>query len=140
MGPLEVMAIEFPGNRFNGEIMLTLTSAVDTGAIRIVDLTFLAKDASGFVTSYELAELDEPDAVPFDLVDRTMGLLSVGDIDKIGDLLRVDSTAALIVFEHAWAANLRRAVVSANGRLVTHQRVPDAVAKAAVADAEAKGK
>ena len=133
MGPLEVLAIEFPGTRFKSEIMRTLAAAVDHGTIRIVDVTFLSKSSSGAVTSHELAELDEADAALFDLVDETTGLLSVVDLEKVGAMLAPDSSAALIVFEHPWAADLDRAVRDANGRVVVRECIPDEVARAALA-------
>jgi hypothetical protein len=132
MGPLEVVVLEFPGRQFKNEVMGALAASVEYGEIRILDLTFLSKDASGVVTSYELSELDEQDAAHFDLVDRTMGLLSVGDLERIGDQLATDSSAALIVVEHAWAAALERAVLRAHGRLVVDERIPNDVARAAL--------
>jgi len=138
MGPLEVVAIEFPGREFKSEIMDALAAPVEHGAIRIVDLTFLSKDDAGAVTSYELAELEEHDAAPFDLVDRTMGLLSVDDLERIAARLSVGSVAALLVVEHAWAENFDRAVRRASGRLVVDERIPDAVARAALEEAKSR--
>jgi len=135
MGPLEVLAVAFPGTRFKSEVMETLVSAVENGTIRIVDVTFLHKDASGTVTSRELSELDEADAAPFDIVDETMGLLSVVDLEKIGAMLEPDSSAALIVLEHPWAASFDCAVRDANGHLLLREHIPDEIARAAVAHA-----
>jgi Family of unknown function (DUF6325) len=137
MGPLEVVAIAFPGPRFEGEIMPALAAAAEHGALRIIDLTFIRKDAAGRVTSYELAELDERETVPFDVVDEITGLLSVDDIDQIGAGLAADSSAAVLVFEHAWAADLEGATLGAGGRLVAHRRIPDEVAHDALAEAGA---
>src|SRR4051794_38466027 len=103
MGPLDVVAIEFPGTRFKGELIRALTGAVATGALRIIDLTFVSKDASGAVATYELAELEEHEAVLFDNVDMTLGVLSVGDIQRISANLAAGSSAALMVIEHRWA-------------------------------------
>ena len=137
MGPLEVIAIAFPGHRFRGEILSTLAAAVEHGALRIIDLTFITKDASGRVTSYELAELEEHEAIPFDVVDEILGLLSVEDIARISAGLAADSSSAVLVVEHAWAADLERAILVANGRLVADERVPAEIAEAALADAGA---
>jgi len=134
-GPLDVVVIEFPGDRFKGEIIPCLTEAVEHGAIRVIDVTFIRKDSAGTVTSYELAELEEHEAVSFDLVDATMGLLSVADIDQIGAWLAPDSSAALLVVDHCWAAELEQAALGAGGRFIEHQRVTPEVAKAALADA-----
>jgi hypothetical protein len=136
MGPLEVMAIAFPGDRFKGEIIPALASAVEHRTIRIVDLTFISKDSSGTVTSYELAELEEHEAAFFDVVDETMGLISVSDIEQIAERLAANSSTAVIVFEHVWADQLERAIRGADGQVVVREPVPRALAEAALADAE----
>jgi hypothetical protein len=85
VGPLEVLLIECPGDKVKGEIMLALPSAVDRGTLRLMDVTFLHKDSRGHVTSNELAELEEHELVAYDAVDETRGLVSIGDIAKIGE-------------------------------------------------------
>jgi hypothetical protein len=52
--------------------------------LRIIDLTFLHKDAHGAVSRCERAELQEDELVAYDFVDETRGLLSVGDVGNIG--------------------------------------------------------
>jgi hypothetical protein len=128
------MAIAFSGDRFKGEIIPALASAVEHRTIRIVDLTFIAKDSSGTVTSYELAELDEYEAALFDIVDETMGLISVSDIEQIADRLAANSSTAVIVFEHVWADQLERAIRGADGLVVVREPVPRHRAEAALAD------
>jgi hypothetical protein len=132
MGPLEVLVIECPGERLRSEILLALTTAVDSGALRIVDVTFVRKDARGAVTSYELAELEEHELVAYDFVDETRGLLSVGDVGTIGARVSLDCSAMLMVVEHAWTTQLAQAVLAANARIVVHERVPADVALAAL--------
>jgi hypothetical protein len=132
VGPLQVLVIECPGERLPGEIVLALTSAVDSGTLRIIDVTFIHKDRGGHISSYELAELEEHELADYDAVDETRGLLSVGDLDRIGERVSSDASAVLMVIEHAWTAGLERAVHDANGRIVLHERVPPEVAIAAL--------
>ena len=73
-----------PGRQVNAEIIAALTSAVDSGTLRIIDVTFVHKDGAGVVTTYELAELDEHELLAYDFVDETRGLLSADDIRAIG--------------------------------------------------------
>jgi len=127
-----VLVIECPGERLRSEIILTLTSAVDGERLRIIDVTFVQKDALGNVNSYELAELDEHELMAYDLVDETRGLLSVRDISTIAARVSPSSTAVLMVVEHAWTTQLEQAVLAADGRIVVHERVPPAVATAAL--------
>ena len=58
LGPIELLAIKFPGNRFTGEIVSALNALVDSGTIRIVDLLFATKDESGRMKVLELEDLD----------------------------------------------------------------------------------
>jgi hypothetical protein len=132
MGPLDILVIECPGDRLKSEIVLALTSAVDSGALRIIDVTFVHKDACGRVTRYELAELEEHELDNYDMVDETRGLLSVGDINQIGARVSFDSSAVLMVVEHAWTTHVEQVVLAANGRIVVHERVPSDVALAAL--------
>lgn len=132
MGPLEVLVIECPGEKLNGEIILALTSAIDSGSLRIIDVTFIHKDLTGNISSYELAELEEHELIDCDVVDEVRGLLSVADIAMIAGRVSTDSSAVLMVVEHAWTARLEQAVEAAEGRIVVHERVPPAVAIAAL--------
>jgi hypothetical protein len=132
VGPLEVLVIECPGDKLKSEIILALTSGVDGGSLRIIDVTFVHKDAQGNLSSYELGELEEHELVAYDVVDETRGLLSVGDIAKVGARVSPNSSAVLMVVEHAWTAHLEQAVLAANGRIVVHARVPPDVARAAL--------
>jgi Family of unknown function (DUF6325) len=136
MGPLEFVAVAFPGNRFNGQILSSLKRAVDNGTIRIIDLEFVKRDGNGAVTSHELTELGDDEAALFDpLVGDITGLLSPADVDKVGAALENDSSAALLVFEHVWATDLQQAILDANGKLLAQERIPRADAEAALAAA-----
>ena len=132
VGPLEVLVVECAGQSLKSEIILALTSAVDGGHLRIIDVTFVRKDAQANISSYELAELDEHELVAYDVVDETRGLISVGDIAKIGARIAPNSSAILMVIEHAWTTHLEQAALAANGRILVHERVPSDVARAAL--------
>ena len=58
LGPIDFIALEFPGNRFKGEILPDLFELVDKEIIRIIDLVIIMKDQDGQVTVRELRELD----------------------------------------------------------------------------------
>ena len=90
------------------------------------------QDPRGHLTSYELAELDEHESVPYDVVDEARGLLSVVDIANVGELVSLDSSAVLMVIEHAWTSHLEQAVRAANGRIVFRERIPHDVGIAAL--------
>src|SRR5262245_42938338 len=125
MGPIEILAFEFPGNQFSGEILPALQAVVDKGVIRVIDLAIVKKGQDGAVTAVELehwpgAERSAFDNVAADIAD----LLNKDDLEQIGEELDPNSTAAVLVFEHTWASDVREAIVRANGRLLLRQNVP----------------
>jgi uncharacterized membrane protein len=133
IGPLEVITIEFKGNKFKGEIVPALREVVEKGVVRIIDLVFVHKDPGGKVTSLELSDLDENDGNLFDQVEGDItGLLSETDIAQASEMLENNSSALLILFEHAWASRIKEAVANANGRVVLDYRVPPEIVAAAV--------
>ena len=58
IGPIELLVLRFPGNRFSGEILPELAKLVENGAVRIVDLLFAVKNDAGEVTVLEFSDLD----------------------------------------------------------------------------------
>jgi len=138
IGPVEYMIVAFPGNRFKGEIVPALKELVDAGTIRIIDLAFVMKDADGSIGTTELADLDSDVYKAFDsLSPETMGLLNEDDLAAAGEELDPNSSAALLVWEDAWATKLRDAIVNAGGELLDLERVPGEVVLAAVEFANA---
>jgi hypothetical protein len=138
MGPVEYLVVEFPGNQFNGDVVPALKELTRNGTIHIIDLVFVKKDGDGSVTSFELSNLSAEEAAAFNDLDTDVNdLLNEDDVSMIAQKLRLNSSAALLVFEHVWATRLRDAVVNSGGRLVDNDRVPAAVVDAAYEAARA---
>jgi hypothetical protein len=130
IGPVEYVIISFPGNKFTGEIVPELARLVDSGTVRILDMTFVGKDADGDVVVFEFDELDE--LAPFAGIDGEVGgLVTSEDVDHAASLLEPNSSAVLLLWEDTWAAPLVTAMRSAGGRLVEGARVPYDLAQAA---------
>ncbi len=126
LGPIEVLVIAFPGNRFNGAIMPELSRLVETGVISIVDGLLLHKDADGEVTFVELGEAgaDDDVATLAALLDQVESLISDEDVAELATGLDPSSSAAILVFEHTWAKPFRDAIVDSGGVLAAKFRVP----------------
>ena len=130
MGPVEYLVVEFPGNKFKGEIVPALKELTDNGTIRVIDLIFVRRDEDGSATWIELSDLPIEDAAPYDDLDGEFGgLLNEEDILMMADLIQPNSSAAVMVFENVWATRLRDAIVGAGGRLVDNARIPAAVVR-----------
>jgi hypothetical protein len=133
-GPIDFIALEFPGNRFKGEILPDLLELVDKGIIRIIDLVIIMKD-QGEVIVRELRELDAAHIDMFNpLKAEVSQMITRTDIDMIAEQLAENSTAGLMLIENLWAKKTQQAMLDANGRLVMFERIPHDVVEEALAD------
>ena len=138
MGPVEYFVVEFPGNQFKGEIVPALKELVKNQTIHIIDLVFIRKELDSSYDVLELSALPAEEAAAFDDLDGDIeGLFSEEDIRWAAGKLQPNSSAAVLVFEHAWAERLIEAVKGAGGRLVLNDRVPADVVAAALDAANA---
>jgi hypothetical protein len=133
MGPIEILIIGFPGNKFTGDVAPALAELVESGQIHVIDLVFVAKDGQGDVVAIELSDMDEATASAFQPhVDEPSGMLAEEDIEDIGAALEPNSSAAILLFEHVWATKFQDAVLAANGVLIDSIRIPKEVVDAVV--------
>jgi hypothetical protein len=138
VGPVEILMIEFPGNKFTGEIAPALAELVDEGTIRVIDLLFVTKDGAGQVAAIELGDTDNAVRSAFEpIIEEASGLLSEEDIEDLGEGLDPNSSAAMLLFEHVWATRFRDAVLQSGGELLASVRIPKEVVDEVVAAREA---
>ncbi len=135
MGPIEIAVFSFPGSRFNGQVAPALRELVDSGTVRLLDLAFVTKDADGDVAWFELEavggiapEFAELGAEPIDLLNEE-------DIALLAEEVAPGSSAAIVVWEHTWAARLAEAVRDSEGFIVTREHIPMPIVEAAIAAA-----
>ena len=132
-GPIDLIALEFPGNRFKGEILPEMLELVDKGIIRIIDLVVIMKD-QGEVIVRELRELDAAHIAMFDPLQADVNqMITRTDIDLIAGQLAENSTAGIMLIENLWAKKTMQAMLDANGRPVMFERIPHDVVEEALA-------
>ena len=136
MGPIDYILVEWPGRQPNGEVAPHLIDLVDRGLIRILDLVFITKDEDGNVAGLELSELAGEVAELSVFEGASSGLLSDEDVEEAGGVLEPGTSAALLVFENAWAAPFAAAVRRSGGQLVSSGRIPVQALLAALDAAE----
>lgn len=124
-GPIDYVAVGFVGNNFDGSILTELGKAVDSGAIRVVDLVFITKDADGVVTATELEDQSDElkNVVSLFKIDEDAPLLSGDDVDVMAELLENNCSAGVLVIEHLWAKGLKAAILQAGGILLAEGRI-----------------
>lgn len=133
-GPVEILVIAFPGSRFNGEIAPALQEVVDRGDVRIIDLVFVGKDDAGDLIEFEAADIGDEALAALDPIEGKSPLVTEDDIEAIVSVLEPGSSAAVLVFEHTWAARLAGAVAGSGGEVIYSERIPGAAVDAAVAE------
>jgi hypothetical protein len=136
LGPIELLVIKFPGNRFTGEMMPALTELVEGGTVRVVDLLFVVKNEAGEITLFEFSDLAPDVRGRWDpLISEATPLLNEDDAHQLAATLENNSSAGIMLFENAWAARFAEAVRSAHGEVVLNERIPRAVIEELVATA-----
>jgi hypothetical protein len=133
VGPVEWVAITFPGSGLGPEVTAPLAGLVDTKTVRVLDAVVVRKAADGTISEVEI----EAESPAFDRVDgEVLELLSHDDLLAIAGRLGDDTTTLVVVWENLWAAAFAGAVRDRGGIVVAHDRVPAADVAAAVAALE----
>ena len=140
MGPIQLLALAFDGNRFRGEILPELERLKRDRVVRIIDLLVVRKDGEGNVMVTTGSDLDWEEASALGaFFGAVAGYESGGpegaergaiagaaeladghvfdedDVFRVTQALPNNETAALALIEHLWAVPLLEAVQRADG-------------------------
>jgi uncharacterized membrane protein len=140
MGPIQMLSLAFPGNRFRGEILPELDRLKKAEIVRIIDLLLVRKDELGNVLVTTASDLDWQEAVSFgSYVGALAGYAAAGpagieqgamagaaeladghlfnqdDVFRVTQALPKNMSAVLVLLEHLWAKPLLDAVDRAAG-------------------------
>jgi Family of unknown function (DUF6325) len=124
-GPVDYLVVEFPAgaSSFTGEMAAELRALAGSGAIRVIDVLILTKDADGTVEATDLSDiagLEELHAIEAGLAE----LLAVEDVDHLAAAMQPGSTAGVLIWENLWAAPFASAVRRSGGQLIADGRIP----------------
>jgi hypothetical protein len=140
LGPIDFLALEFPGNKFDGSILASLLELVQAGVIRIIDLVVIVKDRDGNVVVRELKELDSDTVRILDpLQVEVTSMITRNDIDGIAAALADNSAAGLLLIENLWAIKTKQAMLDRDARLLLFERIPHEVVEENLAEMAAIG-
>ena len=124
MGPIDYVLIEWPGRQPNGEAAPYLVDLVERGVIRVLDLVFITKAEDGSVAGMEISEVADQVEEMRVFEGASSGVLTDEDAAEAAEALEPGTSAALLVFENAWAAPFAAAVRRSGGQLVANGRIP----------------
>jgi uncharacterized membrane protein len=136
IGPVQLVSIGFDRDaNFEGKIIAELAKLESERTIRVLDLLFIARDPD----SDETVVLEHPDAEKLGaIVGALLGLefddgaasppaatgdehsfgFTQRDIQEMASGLDPGEAAGLVLIEHVWARDLKRAFRDAGGRLL----------------------
>lgn len=135
VGPVDVMIIGFPGNKFTGRIAPALMDLVNGGTIRVIDLLFVMKDEAGLVTTIEAADLAAQESAGFIGIEVAQpGALGREDAEEVSEDLAPNSSTLLIAFENLWAARMVDALQAADAVVIDQIRIPADVVQAVLTE------
>ena len=141
IGPLEFVVIGCKGNQFTSEIVPELNSIQEKGLIRVVDLFFVRKDVNGTVTVLEVNDLNDEELAAFDPIkEDLMGFLTPEDIVLLTETIPPDTSAVIVLLEHAWIVKLTEGLNRAGAVLLAGGMVPQASMEQLEAELEAAQK
>lgn len=144
LAPVQLLVIGFDQPDFRGEIAEEIAKLSDAGLVRLLDAVVISKAADGTITRLQVTELDAAEMAELgatvgaliglglagedgaEVLAEELGaeagldghLLDGHELIEVIDEISPDSTAAVILLEHRWAAPLRDAIVSAGGEPV----------------------
>jgi hypothetical protein len=127
LGPVDYLVVEFPADQanFSGAMAAELSSLVDRGLVRVLDLLILKKSDDGSVEGFESHDFGDDELGELRaLEDELALLLAAEDVESIGAALEPGSVAAVLVYENVWAAPFGAAVRHSGGQLVASGRIP----------------
>lgn len=126
VGPIDYIVVEWPaGHPPDGKALPLLVDLVDQGVIRLLDLAFVHKHSDGTVTRAEVSDLDldgTPELAVFH--GASSGIVSDDDVADAAAVIGPDCSAALLIYENAWAAPFATALRKSGAQLVANGRIP----------------
>ena len=125
VGPIDYLALEFPGAQLTGEGLAILVDLVDRGIIRVLDLRFVKRELDGSYTVVEIADLDHDGVLDLAIFEgAASGLLGEDDLDDAAALVTPGNALGLLVYENTWAGPFVSAMRRAGAEVITSGRIP----------------
>ena len=131
LGPVDLAVIGFAGELRQGGVRQAIADAVDRGAVRVLDVLLVRKDADGKVLMFDAESSGESDELlgfPTELPD----LVGEEDARAIADEMPVDSTVLVIAWENSWAAQIAASIDELGGQVLVMERIPSADVNAVI--------
>ena len=135
IGPVEYIAIAFPGNKFSGKIIPAIKELQDSGTIRRPGPRDHHQGRGRRRRAIELSEASPKSRRPSRPSASRAGTCSARRTSRISvDALDPNSTAALMIWENVWAEKFASSLRDADGILIANGRIPAALVEEVMAE------
>ena len=125
IGPIDYLALEFPGARLSGEGLAALVDLVDCGIIRVLDFRFVKRQTDGSYTAVAISDLDGDGTLDLAIFEGVeSGLLDDDDLGEAASLIEPGNAVGLLVYENTWAGPFVSAMRRAGADVVAGGRIP----------------
>jgi Family of unknown function (DUF6325) len=125
VGPIDYLAVEFPGARLTGEGLAALLDLVSQGIIRILDLRVAKVDESGNVTIVAITDLDGDGVLDLAVFEGVQsGILGDDDVAESAALVQPGNAVGLLLYENTWAGPFVAALRKAGADVIAGGRIP----------------
>ena len=127
VGPIDYLAVEFPGAKLNGDGLRILVDLVERGIIRILDLRLAVVEANGDITAVEITDLDGDGTLDLAVFSGARsGLLGDDDLMDSASLVEPGNAVGLLLYENTWAGPFVSALRRADAEVIASGRIPAA--------------
>ena len=107
LGPVDFLAIEFPGGQLTAPGFERLLSLANHGVVDILDMEFITKDTDGKSKKIDAWEFAVPGGVDLSAwAGASSGLLDDSDVTEIAAAMAPGSVAVVVIYENRWALGL----------------------------------
>jgi hypothetical protein len=121
LGPVDFLAIEFPGGQLTAPGFEQLLSLADRGVVDILDMEFITKDANGKSKKVDVWEFAVPDGVDLSAwAGASSGLLDDSDVGEISAAMQPGSVAVVMIYENRWVLGLADAWRRDGARMIAN--------------------
>jgi len=125
VGPIDYLAVEFPGAKLKGEALSALLDLVSAGTIRVLDLRVARVDTDGTVTAAEITDLDGDGTLDLAVFSGVVsGLIDDDDVAESASLIEPGSAVGLLLYENTWARPFVSALKRADAEVIASGRIP----------------
>jgi hypothetical protein len=124
LAPVDFIAVEFPDGVPSTEGFDQLLDLVDRNVIRVLDVEFISRDATG-VQVVAVSDLRIPPGVDLSAWNgSSSGLLDADDLAIIGAEMQTGSIVAVVVFENVWVLSVVESWSRSGARLILDGAIP----------------